>query len=985
MAASSKPVQSEEVVVKGVFDPTIKNADEVLKKLKLVVGGFKAVLKVSNETLKQNKDPKTAKQISLVTKELDRSTTARKGLIEAEKQEVVVKKKLKELTVAEIKDKLKVQARNKAIRDSLKDIIILEQKQVGTLQRISIENKKLRKERDRLNLNTKIGVKRLKEINIQLDKNNKKVVENSDKLKKQRLNVGNYTDSIKEAAGASGLFGGVLGKLSAIQGVLSALTKKNTAEQAANTVSKEATAVATVQLTVAQRGLTTATAVGTKGLRLFKIALLGTGIGILLIALGSLVAFFTRSQEGIDGLSKGFAGLSTGIDVILDRFQRVGEGLALFFKGITNFDSEKIADGLSLIKNAFNGITAEINEEVKIGIALKGLLIDLTREQKLFEAEQAATLTTIKELTVITKNKLALDRDRLDAVRKINELEIQLAEKQLDLQEKELAGAFESLSADHQRLELTKEEIKFVDDLKNGLLDINTAATQARELTLGRAKAEESLFNIIDKIIAQEQARQELLDKQATTAKRTASIVQLIANKQATAFLQQAAAQREIAKDADLIIEERIEAFNRARDFETNAFRARFQANLILQSEFEAARFRTAKVAEANIQRLLDKVASDRLKAIQAAQEARLKGLEDVAKDRENEVKTLETQLFKLETLKIQGLDNDQEIADKEFEIEKTKLDNIKNSQLNSAEEIAQAQAEFDRFIIDKAQETADKLAQIEAEKRKNAIDELVKVTSAVGVELDKRSSANQSALDAEIKRNLDAISTQQQLAKEGKDNQLAFEEQQLAQSQLRKRELEEKAAKETEALQLVEAYFNALNAELSKKDSNPSQAPAKALSTVLLAKVIAKGIVQVAAEGDDYITPKGVGGKRGVDDIPFYVTEGEAIIKRTANVGNPGVSKSLNDGTFTDMYIPRFMTNEAVLAIAVRKSKEPSDPTIKQNEEIKGLLVDIKSAIKSQPRQQVNVDELGNLIETVYINGRKEVIKYMHNRKRLR
>jgi hypothetical protein len=39
-----------------------------------------------------------------------------------------------------------------------------------------------------------------------LDKNNAKIRQNSDQLKKQKLNVGNYTDSVKDAVNQSGLF-----------------------------------------------------------------------------------------------------------------------------------------------------------------------------------------------------------------------------------------------------------------------------------------------------------------------------------------------------------------------------------------------------------------------------------------------------------------------------------------------------------------------------------------------------------------------------------------------------------------------------------------------------------------------------------------------------------------------------------------------------------------------------------------------------------
>src|SRR5690606_34421420 len=44
-----------------------------------------------------------------------------------------------------------------------------------------------------------------------------------------------------------------------------------------------------------------------KALRAFKVALASTGIGLLVVALGSLVAYFQRSQKGIDAFNRGMS------------------------------------------------------------------------------------------------------------------------------------------------------------------------------------------------------------------------------------------------------------------------------------------------------------------------------------------------------------------------------------------------------------------------------------------------------------------------------------------------------------------------------------------------------------------------------------------------------------------------------------------------------------------------------------------------------
>src|SRR5699024_7905568 len=60
-------------------------------------------------------------------------------------------------------------------------------------------NKKLRKARNAVNLETEEGQKELKELNAKLNRNNELIKENVSQLEDQKMNVGNYTESIEEA------------------------------------------------------------------------------------------------------------------------------------------------------------------------------------------------------------------------------------------------------------------------------------------------------------------------------------------------------------------------------------------------------------------------------------------------------------------------------------------------------------------------------------------------------------------------------------------------------------------------------------------------------------------------------------------------------------------------------------------------------------------------------------------------------------------
>lgn len=945
--AKSQPIKNDEVVSDDLFVKTKKNALALEKQLTKTSTALKVVHSEQIRFLKAEQDPKTGKAIRNRQEALEKTLKTRIRLEEVQKEQVIVKKQLKQLTVAEIKNKLRVQAQNKAIKDSLKDVIALENKELGTLEKLNVLNKKLRRERQRLNLDTKEGAKRLKLINAELDKNNKRITENSDKLKKQRMNVGNYTDSIKEAAGQIGIFAPVLAVLNQIRGVSNALLKKNTVEEEVNTVAKETNAVATTQLTVAQQGMNVAIGAGTKALKIFKVALASSGIGLLLLAVGGLIAFFTRAQDGADKLSIGLAGVGAAVDVIIDRFSAFGGGLALLFSG-------NIDEGLKAMKDAFKGIGDELATDVKLATDLKDLTIQLTREQKLFEAQQAATVTRIKELTVITKDKLQADLDRLSAVKAINDLEIGLTEQQLELGKRALAASLDSISADRTRLDLGKEQLDFIERLKNGQIEAAEAVKLAADFTLSSAAGEEALFEVIQKVVDLEQARQSLLDKQATTAKRTASIVQSIANKNATAFLQQAAAQKELAKDADSIIDDRIEAFNKARDFETNAFKVRFEANLINYEEFEAARVKFAKIAEEQIQKLRDIALQKEIARRKQLEKEFREGLKAIEADVRAEIHLKETQLLELENLNKKGLENEQEIADKELEIEQAKLDAVLTKIGATHEEMQRAQAEFDAFEIDAAKKKAEELKTIEDKAREETIETFAKVTNELGKELDKRANKEQQALDAALTKEQRNIETQARLAEQGSENELAAAEARAEKLELQKREAAERQQKVQEQIQLTELYLNTLNARISAGD-NPDIAPALAAKDVLLARQVAKTVASFADGGYT-----GDGGKY---EEAGTVHKGEFVIDKetTSKLGLQGDSMKEFKGKLAGSFLPQQMFNDSIGNMnRTAREKKQVDPLFAQNKE----MIKLQKVIANKPVQMVRLDNLGNIVE---------------------
>jgi len=153
-------------------------------------------------------------------------------------------------------------------------------------------------------------------------------------------------------------------------------------------------------------------------------------------------------------------------------------------------------------------------------------------------------------------------------------------------------------------LELGSEQLEFIKAIKEGTIDAAAAVQQAADFTLSSAAGEEALFEIVEKIVAQEQARQSLLDKQATTIKKLSALQVQVATKNAMALVREAAALRQIAKDQEETIERRAELLTQAAAKEIESFKIQAAANIKNQQEVAAATLQINAKLKADLDKL---------------------------------------------------------------------------------------------------------------------------------------------------------------------------------------------------------------------------------------------------------------------------------------------------------------------------------------------------------------------------------------------
>ena len=159
-------------------------------------------------------------------------------------------------------------------------------------------------------------------------------------------------------------------------------------------------------LSASFRATTGAIKTSVSGLKLFKIALAATGVGLLVIALGTLVTFFTRSQEGADKLSEALRVIGNVINVLLDRVSDFGGGLLKLFSG-------DIKGGLSDMRNSFVGIGDAISENIDRARELERQMIQLREASLNLTVQEAAYRQVIAQSREVMNDTNQLMSERL--------------------------------------------------------------------------------------------------------------------------------------------------------------------------------------------------------------------------------------------------------------------------------------------------------------------------------------------------------------------------------------------------------------------------------------------------------------------------------------------------------------------------------------------------------------------------------------------
>lgn len=325
-----------------------------------------------------------------------------------------------------------------------------------------------------------------------------------------QVEVGNYKQAILDALGDNNSFGvsinGIIGELQAMKDKMSGLATiimNYINYNKASATAMNATAAATTKSSLA--------------MKIFRGALISTGIGAIIVLLGSLVAYLTSTQEGIDKVARVTTPLKIVFQTLWGVVQNMGKALVEAFtspqkaikglmglletlwnqvsnritgvwdiiKGVGDIVTGDIEKGLKKVGNAtlqvitgvdnvaekvgnsVNSMKDTINEALERGSKIEKINQQLASSEADFIEQTALLKQQFKEQNRIAEDTTKTFQEREEAARKGIEIQKQinkLAEDRNGLEQELLELKFASNdTSDADRAELARKKAELAD------------------------------------------------------------------------------------------------------------------------------------------------------------------------------------------------------------------------------------------------------------------------------------------------------------------------------------------------------------------------------------------------------------------------------------------------------------------------------------------------------------------------------------------
>jgi len=252
-----------------------------------------------------------------------------------------------------------------------------------------------------------------------------------------------------------------------------------------------------------QKAFVATTGTAKKMFKSIYVGLLSTGIGAFVLAIGSLVTYFTQTKDGAEILEKTLATLGAGIKVVTDRIAGFGRGVIKVFKGDFKGAAKDMTDSLK-------GIGAEIKEEIKLANDLADATIKIRDSQRELNVETAQRRAEVEALKLIAEDLSKDEETRLNAARAAFQIE-------QDLLDKRVANAEEELRIQQEKMAMGENTAADLDREAELLIAV---ANLRQESGTKQIELNNKINAIVREIAATEKASHEERMRQAAEEKK---------------------------------------------------------------------------------------------------------------------------------------------------------------------------------------------------------------------------------------------------------------------------------------------------------------------------------------------------------------------------------------------------------------------------------------------------------------------------------
>lgn len=370
--------------------------------------------------------------------------------------------------------------------------------EVVSIKEARDQNALLNKLRNEANATTEEGQQEIAKLNAKLDQNNEFIKENADAYLKQKINIGNYSESIKDA----------LSNLNPLNGGIGAFIER----------SQQAGGVGNL-LTTSLKGISTGIIGMTRASLAFLATPIGAVIGAIGLALGALITYLKSSQSGIDAVTSVTRPLQAIMTALMSVVKSVGSALfdafsnpkktlmelgefvkqnlinrfkafAVILEGIIELDFKKVTNGVLQAGTGVENMTDKIQSGAKAtnkflsdaiakGQEIDRLKKDIERSELDYQRAQIKTNDLIDQQLLISKDTSKSFAERGKASEEIIRLTEILAQKEQAIIQKKIKALELEYSLKDAK-ELTIAEQQAMIDLEKQLDDAEDRGLNAR-------------------------------------------------------------------------------------------------------------------------------------------------------------------------------------------------------------------------------------------------------------------------------------------------------------------------------------------------------------------------------------------------------------------------------------------------------------------------------------------------------------------------